>query len=80
MKDKEIFGKVVTLKKYSEPYVDRIKDNSLEREHSQISMHIGDDRISNVLFTGSGGVELKRGSNDGNNEGKNSLKQDVLSL
>ena len=33
-------------------------------------MHVGDYRISNVLFTGSGGVELELSSDDENNEGK----------
>ena len=41
-------------------------------------MNIGDERLSNVLFSGSGGVELTRSNRDnpsqisgfGNNEGK----------
>ena len=80
MKDKEVFEKVIKLKKSSGPFVDRTKDNSLERGYSQTSMHVGDDRISNVLFTGSGGVELKPSSNDGNNGGKIFTKQRALSL
>ena len=61
-------------------FEDRIKENSLERGYSQTSMHVGDDRISNVLFSGSGGFELTRSSNNVNNEGKIFLKQYILSL
>ena len=80
MQDKEVFGKVIKSKKYSEPFADRFKDNFSERTHSHISMHVGDDRISNVLFSGTGGVELTRSSNDENNEGKIFLKENAISL
>ena len=80
MQDKEVSGKVIESKKYSEPFADRFKDNFSERTHSHISMNVGGDRISNVLFSGSGGVELTRSSNDENNEGKIFLKQNALSL
>ena len=60
------------------PFSNRFADQFSDRAYSQLSMNIGDERLSNVLFSGSGGVELTRSNRDntsqisgfGNNEGK----------
>ena len=71
---KNISGSI--RKEAPEPFSNRFADQFSDRAYSQLSMNIGDERLSNVLFSGSGGVELTRSNNPsqisgfGNNEGK----------
>ena len=56
-------------KEISGAFANHYQESSSESDPSRVSIHVGDNRISNVLLAGSGGVELTR-TCDTNDEGE----------
>ena len=66
-------------KEISGAFADSYQESSSESDPSRVSIHVGDNRISNVLLAGSGGVELTR-TYDTNNEGEYFYSSEFYSI